>query len=208
MLPPVVQGVVEGIGRKAEITVVAGAASELEKRYRQEILGECNQILADRYPFTPNSSNDLPLCDFSRLFNYGGVFDKFFNENLDPLVDRSQSPVGVACRRAAGDAGDPRSVRKGAADSRPVFPAWFDSALELKFHVDGRGGRLVVHSIPPRNRRPGHRVSAARAHRRRHLARSEFRGRRRRRGSSATAVSRRLVVLRTMGLVPAARRGA
>jgi type VI secretion system protein ImpL len=134
MLPPVVQGIAEQIGKKAEHTVVAGAASELEKRYRQDILGECNQVLAGRYPFTPNSTNELPLGDFSRLFNYGGVFDKFFNENLDPLVDRSQSPW-------TWRAGAPQGTRvildhfEKALEIRDLFFRRGTSAFELKFYV-------------------------------------------------------------------------
>jgi type VI secretion system protein ImpL len=134
MLPPVVQGVVEQIGRKAENTVVAGAANELERRYRQDILGECNQAITGRYPFTPNSSNDLPPSDFSRLFNHGGVFDKFFNENLDALVDRSQSPW-------TWRSGAPQGTRvildhfEKAMHIRDTFFRPGTSALELRFQL-------------------------------------------------------------------------
>jgi type VI secretion system protein ImpL len=117
ILPPVVQGLVGQIGRRAETSVVAGAASEIEKRYRQDVLGECNLLLAGRYPFTPNSNNHLPLGDFNRLFNYGGLFDKFFNENLDPLVDRSQSPW---------------TWRSGAPQGTRVILDQFERALEIR----------------------------------------------------------------------------
>ncbi len=83
-LPPVLQDLVGQIGRKSEVTVVAGASTELERRYRLEVLQECTHLLAGRYPFTAGSTIDLPVDDFAKLFGYGGVFDGFFKQNLDP----------------------------------------------------------------------------------------------------------------------------
>jgi type VI secretion system protein ImpL len=92
VLPPVVQTLIGQIGRRAEGTVVANAATEIQQRYQQDVQRECAQVLAGRYPFTPGSSNDLPFRNFADLFGYGGIFDKFFQENLEPYVDRSRSP--------------------------------------------------------------------------------------------------------------------
>jgi type VI secretion system protein ImpL len=134
MLPPVVQGIVGQIGRKAEVTVVAGATSELEKRYRDEVLRDCNNVLPGRYPFSPGSANDLPLTDFARLFGFGGVFDKFFSENLDPLVDRTQTPWAWRSGAAQG----PRAILDQfdkAEEIRELFFRRGSGSLELKFHL-------------------------------------------------------------------------
>ena len=135
MLPPVVQGVVEQIGRKAENTVVAGAAGELEKRYRQEMLGRVQPRPGRPIPVHARTARTSCRCsDFSRLFGYGGVFDKFFNENLDPLVDRSQSPW-------AWRAGAPQGTRaildqfEKALEIRDLFFRRGIGAFELKFYV-------------------------------------------------------------------------
>jgi type VI secretion system protein ImpL len=62
----------------------------------------CSKAVADRYPFTPGSSKDIPLDDFARLFATGGLLDKFFNDNLQNFVDTSgttwqaQPVAGVA----------------------------------------------------------------------------------------------------------------
>jgi type VI secretion system protein ImpL len=62
----------------------------------------CKQAVAGRYPFTPGSTNDIPLDDFARLFATGGLLDKFFNDNLATFVDTSgtawkaQPVAGVA----------------------------------------------------------------------------------------------------------------
>jgi type VI secretion system protein ImpL len=69
----------------------------------------CKQAVAGRYPFTPGSSNDIPLDDFSRLFAAGGLLDKFFTDNLQSFVDTSgatwkaQPVAGVAPPVTLGD---------------------------------------------------------------------------------------------------------
>jgi type VI secretion system protein ImpL len=90
-MPPVIQRLVAQIGSRAEGSVGSSASSELEKHYRQEVLQPCNAVLADRYPFTVTSSRELPMVDFARVFAYGGLFDRFFAQNLEPLIDASQS---------------------------------------------------------------------------------------------------------------------
>lgn len=91
-LPPTLRPLVTEVGRQAEGTVVSGATSDLENRYREEVLQECAAIVTDRYPFAPESDRDVPLSDFGRLFGYDGVFDTFFRANLQPLVDTSRRP--------------------------------------------------------------------------------------------------------------------
>jgi type VI secretion system protein ImpL len=133
-LPPVVQSLIGQIGRKAEGTVVASATSELEKRYLQEVQRECSQVVVGRYPFTPGSSTDLPLGDFARLFGYGGVFDKFFQENLDPLVDRTQSPWTWRSGAVQGPHAILEQFEK-AQGIRELFFRRGTGAMEIRFHV-------------------------------------------------------------------------
>jgi type VI secretion system protein ImpL len=133
-LPPIIQSLVGQIGRKAEVTVVSGATSELERRYRLDVLTECGHLLAGRYPFTTTSTVDLPLGDFAKLFGYGGVFDKFFNDNLDPIVDRSQSPWTWR----SGGARGPRAILdqfESAQQIRELFFRRPSGALELRFQI-------------------------------------------------------------------------
>ena len=94
MLPPVMQSLVGQIGRKAEVSVISGATNELEKLYRQDVLRECSALIAGRYPFVTSSTTDVQLKDFARVLGYGGVFETFFKEHLERLVDRSQEPWG------------------------------------------------------------------------------------------------------------------
>jgi type VI secretion system protein ImpL len=91
-LPPAVRSVVGQVAARTSGVVISGATSELESRYRQDVLSECNAIVAGRYPFAASSATDVSLDDFGRLFAYDGVFDTFFKTNLQKLVDTSRTP--------------------------------------------------------------------------------------------------------------------
>ena len=94
VLPPVMQSLVGQIGRKAEVSAISGATKDLERLYRQDVLRECTEMVAGRYPFAVTSTIDVQWKDFARVFGYGGAFDTFFKEHLERLVDRSQEPWG------------------------------------------------------------------------------------------------------------------
>lgn len=91
-LPPGIGPMVADEGDKA-LAVIKGAASgELGQRYDEFVAKECRELIEGRYPFNRASTTDVPLDDFGHLFAEGGTFDKFFRENLAPLVDTSRSP--------------------------------------------------------------------------------------------------------------------
>ncbi|MPZ18964.1 MAG: type VI secretion system membrane subunit TssM [Luteitalea sp.] len=133
-LPPVIQTLITQIGRRAEATVISGASSELETLYSQNVLRQCTTLLAGRYPFATDSRTDVRLSDFARLLGYGGVFDKFFKEHLEPLVDRSQSPW--TWRRGAVR-GSPAMLHQfeGAERLRELFFNRTSSTLRVPFTV-------------------------------------------------------------------------
>ncbi len=128
-LPPLVGALVTQIGHRAEGSVIAGATGDLEHRYEQQVLKECNAVLAGRYPFA-NSPSDVQLADFARLFGTGGVFDTFFHENLENLVDTTQSPW---------------TWRPGAVSSSPWLLAQFELAGRIRdtFFPQGSGPQLT-----------------------------------------------------------------
>ena len=114
-VPPVVQSLVAQVGQKAEGGVVSTASSELDRRYRLDVLQPCAALLADRYPFTVTATRELPIADFTRLFAYGGLFDRFFAENLEPLIDTSQ---GTWAWRTGMVAGSHAMLERFAAAQR------------------------------------------------------------------------------------------
>lgn len=91
-LPPLVAGVVTQVTGKSASAAMGQARSELMNLYTTQVVRECSAVTAGRYPFDVRSGTDVPLADFGRLFGAGGVFDGFFKDNLQALVDTSRSP--------------------------------------------------------------------------------------------------------------------
>ena len=86
-LPPPVDGLVGEIGRNTGGTVSNVATGELDRLYQNDIVARCRQLVGDRYPF--GNATEMTLGAFGEAFGYGGLYDKFFTERLDALVDRS-----------------------------------------------------------------------------------------------------------------------
>jgi len=91
-LPPSIAAIIDEVANSTAGTIRRGVSGTLEARYREDVVRECRDVVQDRYPFIATSAVDVPLADFGRVFGYGGVFDRFFKNELEPLVDTSRSP--------------------------------------------------------------------------------------------------------------------
>ena len=91
-LPEAVGGLVKEVGTRTLAVSRGGLRASLSDRYRQEVVRECTMAVLGRYPFTQGSTTEVPLNDFGRIFGYSGIFDTFYKQNLDRLVDNSKSP--------------------------------------------------------------------------------------------------------------------
>jgi type VI secretion system protein ImpL len=69
-------------------TVSSDATRELEK-LQEEVITECRARVEGR---TVRQCGRYSLTDFEAVFGSGGVYDKFFTERLEKLVDTSQRP--------------------------------------------------------------------------------------------------------------------
>ncbi|MDP4024936.1 type VI secretion system membrane subunit TssM [Methylobacterium sp. NEAU 140] len=72
-------------GRAADATL-----GEIGRALADEVIRDCQQIAANRYPFNRASDREVPLADFAKLFAPNGVFDRFFAQNLAGRADRSK----------------------------------------------------------------------------------------------------------------------
>ncbi|WP_302182791.1 type VI secretion system baseplate subunit TssF [Burkholderia multivorans] len=74
------RGVNQGIGR-------------LLSRQVQAAIGDvCRTTIEGNYPFSSDSSRDVGIDDFTRMFAHGGVIDDFFTRTLAPFVDTAAKP--------------------------------------------------------------------------------------------------------------------
>jgi type VI secretion system protein ImpL len=89
-LPPPVNSLVAQIAQHTGGSVSSDATRELEKLYQEEVVARCRVQVRDHYPF--GAGSEMPLADFNQVFGYGGLYDKFFTDNLEKLVDKLQHP--------------------------------------------------------------------------------------------------------------------
>jgi len=86
-LPQPLAGMMQKVANDADGVAVASSIAQLSDSMAQEVTSACQQIVSNRYPFSPKSDRDTPLADFSRLFAPNGILDRFFAANLAPLVN-------------------------------------------------------------------------------------------------------------------------
>jgi type VI secretion system protein ImpL len=91
-LPPGIRKLLSEIAVTPGEVVTHEATSEIEHLYDQQVVPTCRASIANRYPFANIAQPDVQLSDFGAVFGYDGLFDKFFNANLEKQVDTSQSP--------------------------------------------------------------------------------------------------------------------
>jgi type VI secretion system protein ImpL len=123
-LPSPINTLVSQIAQNVVGTVSSDATRELEKLYQEEVLTECRARVEGRYPF--GNAGDLPLGDFALVFGAGGVYDKFFNDRLEKLVDTSQRPW---------------SWRPDSVASSPGMLAQFERVARIREMFFGAGGK-------------------------------------------------------------------
>jgi type VI secretion system protein ImpL len=91
-LPPPVDDMIGRFGVHTVAVASTQAHVDLSRRFENEVASECQKLVAGRYPLSRDGAGDVPLEDFAQVFGPSGVFEKFFHENLEPLVDTSSSP--------------------------------------------------------------------------------------------------------------------
>ena len=101
-VPPPFSDMLRGAAAEFEGDMAASTAGQLLVTLRDQVTPVCQQIIANRYPFSRGSNQEVPLGDFSKLFSPNGILDKFFTQSLAPYADtskpewawRKESPVG------------------------------------------------------------------------------------------------------------------
>ncbi|WP_448101492.1 type VI secretion system membrane subunit TssM [Luteibacter jiangsuensis] len=99
-LPPPLDAWIGGLVGSSQSLAQTSATDALGQAFRQAAGNDCAAIVGGRYPFSPESGNDVPLQDFATLFAPNGRFDRFFRQSLENSVDTS-----AATWTLRGDAG-------------------------------------------------------------------------------------------------------
>ena len=89
-LPEPADRLVKEIVRNAGERVKDEATVQLDKLYDGQVVSRCKVLIDGKSPF--GTGAEIPLADFGEVFGYGGLYDKFFTERLDKVVDSVQTP--------------------------------------------------------------------------------------------------------------------
>jgi len=89
-LPEPADRLIKEIVRNAGERVKDEATVQLDKLYEGQVVARCRVLIEGRYPF--GTGAEISLADFGEVFGYGGLYDKFFTERLDKVVDAVQTP--------------------------------------------------------------------------------------------------------------------
>lgn len=154
-----------------EGNVASVVIGDLQKALSENVTQACNQIIAGRYPFTRTAEREVQPIDFGRLFGPGGIMDRFFTQELEPLVEgrgpdmkwRRDSKVGVMLSPAAllqfQQAAQIRDAFFSAGGNQPAFtfsvlPLTQSDATTLVF-LEINGTRINSPQAPAPAQAPG-----------------------------------------------------
>jgi type VI secretion system protein ImpL len=145
-LPSPVNTLVGQMAQNVVGSISSDATRELEKLYSEEVVSECRGRVEGRYPF--GDGGDISLVDFAAVFGPGGLYDKFFSERLDKLVDTSQRPWTWRPDSVASSPGMLAQFER-VGRIREMFFAPGSKSPELEFRVrlsklDAQASRLYV----------------------------------------------------------------
>ncbi|GJD74800.1 type VI secretion system membrane subunit TssM [Methylobacterium goesingense] len=88
--PAPFEPMVRQVANEFEGSATSAAVAQINQALTDQVVRECQQIAANRYPFIRTSEREIPAADFAKLFAPNGVFDQFFAQNLAARTDRSR----------------------------------------------------------------------------------------------------------------------
>jgi type VI secretion system protein ImpL len=128
--PPPVDRWLVGLAASGTALISGGARQQVAEAFNASSgpASLCQKAVTGRYPFVPDTTNDIPLNDFAKLFSPGGLLDGFFNTQLQPYVDTSSANW------------TPRSVSGVPAPIAPADLSQFQRAAVIRDLFFGAGG--------------------------------------------------------------------
>jgi type VI secretion system protein ImpL len=88
-LPRALANMVRQAADDFDSNAAESSIAQLNKSLAETVTAACQKAIADRYPFAPGSSDEVPVSDFAALFAPNGIIDRYFAQYLAPLVDMS-----------------------------------------------------------------------------------------------------------------------
>lgn len=125
----------EALANEAWRSIMFEATSALNKKWQGEVYGEYQRLLAGKYPFDRNSTEDVPLEDFISFFGPDGTLQKFYREELLAFVEeRTGEPIPVDGQTLTINKEFAVELKKSIAISQAFFDS--EGNLNVSFKVE------------------------------------------------------------------------
>lgn len=134
-LPKPLARMVNAAADEFEGNVAETSVANLNQTLDQTVTRACEEAVNGRYPFARDSSEDIPMADFAKLFAPGGLMDRFFAQNLAPLIDMTGQEWSWK-----------QNVRSSKDLAKSTLKA-FQSAAEIRAAFFPSGGSTPLVSI-------------------------------------------------------------
>lgn len=86
-LPKPLARMVNAAADEFEGNVAETSMANLNQNLDQSVTRACEEAINGHYPFAGDGTEDITMADFAKLFAPGGLMDRFFAQNLAPLID-------------------------------------------------------------------------------------------------------------------------
>ncbi|WP_301005792.1 type VI secretion system membrane subunit TssM [Mesorhizobium sp.] len=86
-LPKQLARMVNAAADEFEGNVAETSVANLNQALEETVTRPCEEAVNGHYPFAADSTEEISMADFAKLFAPGGMMDRFFAQNLAPLID-------------------------------------------------------------------------------------------------------------------------
>jgi len=134
-LPKPLARMVNAAADEFEGNLAETSVANLNQTLDQTVTRACEEAVNGRYPFTRDGADEISMADFTKLFAPGGLMDRFFAQNLAPLIDMT---------------GQEWTWKQDARSSRDLAKSTlkaFQSAAEIRSAFFPSGGSVPSVSI-------------------------------------------------------------
>ncbi|MGX8009539.1 type VI secretion system membrane subunit TssM [Mesorhizobium sp. ORM8.1] len=166
-LPKPLARMVNAAADEFEGNVAEASVANLNQVLDQTVTRVCEEAVNGRYPFAVDAREEISMADFAKLFAPGGLMDRFFAQNLAPLIDmtgqewtwkqdaRSSRDLAKSTLKAFQSAAEIRGAFFPSGGSTPLVSITFtptslnseaDSAV---LNVDGQTVQSAQAGNPP-----------------------------------------------------------
>ncbi|MEL6997506.1 MAG: type VI secretion system membrane subunit TssM [Pseudomonadota bacterium] len=90
-MPGMIAEMAEATAGELKGMTLGSMKSQLNQALGDELLQQCLSVVQNNYPFFPGAAREVTIGDFTRLFSGGGIMNRFFDQKLAGMVDRSSS---------------------------------------------------------------------------------------------------------------------